>query len=400
VKIRSNPTLLSLFLLDPFKIGGMEVFARELSRQLGSEGWDSALCFNAKAKGKVRAFLELPNVRLYSLPERSTNLLHAGDFLECLRAVKPRIVHLHFTGIVSMLPWLAYCGGATKIFYTDHESRHAGGYKKLPVYKRWAAQIITWPVTNQIAVSKHVSSRAETEGYISRKKLIQIYNGVDSTRIGSAEAGTSFRNRLGIPADRFIVMQVGSLIPEKGCRLLISALAMAVPKNPLLHGVLVGEGPQEPELKELAEQLGVKEHVTFAGSSVDPFGEGVFAAADVVCCLPVWEEAFGFTLAEALAHGKPVVATSAGAIPEIVQDGITGLLVAKNDVASLAGRVLQLAADSELRSRIGRAAQQAVRERFELSDRVSELLQAYGVKLNATPTMVETAEPELLRASR
>src|SRR5215813_10062626 len=179
----SKPVVLSVLLLDPFKIGGMEMFVRELSRQLRAEDWNSVLCFNAQPPPVVREYFDLPNIRVISLPERSTNSLHLRDFLACLHTVNPQILHLHFTGVINPLPWLAWSNGVRKIFYTDHESRPAGPYKTLPTYKRWAARLITWPLTKQIAVSKYNLIREQAEGYISSKKLQHIYNGIDFRRV-------------------------------------------------------------------------------------------------------------------------------------------------------------------------------------------------------------------------
>jgi glycosyltransferase involved in cell wall biosynthesis len=401
MKTRSSPVLLSIFLHDPFRIGGMEMFARELSRQLEAEQWDSAVCFDAKPSAAVREFLDLPNVRLLSLPERNKNTssLYARDFLACLSAVHPRILHLHFTGVVNPLPWLAWFRGVGKIFYTDHTSRPAGPYQSPPIYKRWAGKALTWPLTRQIAVSKHLVTRAEVEGYVRPKKLIQIYNGTDFRRVSDDEKGASYRKRLGIASDRVIIMQVGSLIPEKGPGLLIDALALALPRNPRLHGVLVGIGPQATELKKRAGQYGVMSHMTFVPGSADPFGEGVFTAADVVCCLSNWEEAFGFTLLEAMAHGKPVIATAVGALTEIVESSGMGMVIARKDVAGLAERILQLAADPELRHRIGRSARQAVRKRFDVIEQVSVLLHLYGIKERRMRNSVDVSDPEALRSS-
>ena len=393
---RSNPTLLSVFMHDPYKIGGIEMFARELSAQLAERGCDSALYFNANPPPSVRQFLQLPNVRLSVLPERSAKVLHINDFLDCLRSVRPRILHLHFTGLINPLLWLARCNGVGRIFSTDHQSRQEGPVRKCPAPKRWAARLITWPLTKRIAVSRFILMRNEREGIISPGKLYHIYNGIDLRRVCDVSAGRSYRNRLGISSDRLVVMQVGSLIPEKGGQLLISALAKAIPRNPLLHGLLVGKGPLAAEMRQQAERSGIAKHLTFAQVSVDPFGEGVFAAADLVCCPSVWEEAFGFTLPEAMAHQKPVIATAVGAIPEIVEDGKTAFLIERNDVDTLTEKILQLAADAELRKRIGLAAQDAVRRRFNLTERVSELLRVYDLgNFSSVPLFQTTASTSL-----
>jgi glycosyltransferase involved in cell wall biosynthesis len=394
--------LLSLFLHNPFRIGGMEIFARELSLQLAAQEWDSVLCFDAKPPAIVREFLSLPNVRLLSLPERNKNenWLYARDFLACLRAVNPRILHLHFTGVVNLLPWLAWLRGVRKVFYTDNSSRPAGPYHRSPIYKRWAARALTWPLTRQIAVSKYLMTRAKVEGFVPPEKLIHIYSGTDCRRVSDEEKGASYRKRLGIAADRVIIMQVGSLIPEKGPGLLIDALALALPRNPRLHGVLVGIGPQATELKKRAEQCGVMSHMTFVPGSADPLGEGVFAAADVVCCLSNWEEAFGFVLPEAMAHGKPIIATAAGAITEIVESGVIGMVIERKDVAGLAESILQLAAHPELRQQLGHNAQDVARKRFDVTEQISELLQVYGIKESRMRTSLDVGDPEAMCSSR
>ena len=348
----------------------------------------------------MREFLNLSNVKLISLPERSTNSLHWMDFVDCLRAVKPQVVHLHFTGVVNLLPWSAYCSGVRKIFYTDHGSSAAGLFVRPPVYKRCLARALTMPLTAQIAVSQFVRKRGEAVGYISQEKMIQIYNGVDLGRVGSEEGGASFRTRLGIPSDRIVVLQVSNLIPEKGCDLMISALAAALPRNPFLHGVLVGGGPQKFQLMKLAQQGGVSDRMTFLPLSVDPFGEGVFSAADIVCCPSVWDEAFGFALVEAMAHGKPAIASAVGAIPEILDCSVANMLIERNDVEGLTERILQLASDPRLRDQIGWAAKRVVRQRFDLTERISELLRVYGIIASPTRTKGETAEPEVLHTSR
>ena len=125
--------------------------------------------------------------------------------------------------------------------------------------------------------------------------------------------------------------------------------------------------------------MGLGDRITFTGMIDDPFGEGVFQAADVVCQFSRWEEVFGWMIAEAMAHAKPVLATRAGGIPELIADGITGQLVARGDTAAMSESVIALLNDANLRVRMGQAAREAVSARFDLRKNVAQLLSAYGV---------------------
>src|SRR6185295_14946241 len=100
------------------------------------------------------------------------------------------------------------------------------------------------------------------------------------------------------------------------------------------------EGDYRQEYMRQAVEMGIEDRVTWTGMVEDVFGEGVYAAADVVCQFSRWEEVFGWMIAEAMAHGKPVVTTRVGGIPEVVQDQECGYLVDRGDTETMANKVL------------------------------------------------------------
>jgi glycosyltransferase involved in cell wall biosynthesis len=100
----------------------------------------------------------------------------------------------------------------------------------------------------------------------------------------------------------------------------------------------------------------------------------------VVCQFSRWEEVFGWMIAEAMAHRKPVVATRVGGIPELIQDGVSGFLVARADTQAMSARVLELLNDRGLRDSFGSAGQQTVSEKFDLSKNVSRLIASYELE--------------------
>jgi glycosyltransferase involved in cell wall biosynthesis len=129
-----------------------------------------------------------------------------------------------------------------------------------------------------------------------------------------------------------------------------------------------------------AEAMGLAAHITWTGLVQDPFAEGVYDVADIVCQLSEWEELFGWMIAEAMAYKKPIVATKVGGIPELVEDGVTGFLVGRGDSDAAATKLGQLASDPELRRRMGQAGKEIVSERFDLRRNVAQLLSVYGLK--------------------
>lgn len=151
---------------------------------------------------------------------------------------------------------------------------------------------------------------------------------------------------------------------------LLRAFALVRERVPAARLRIVGDGPEHAKLRALARQLGMAQSAVFTGAIADEEVRREYEQCDVFC-LPSVQEGFGIVFLEAMAAGKPVVATTAAAIPEVVQHGATGLLVSPGDVRALADALLLLLADAERRDRYGRAG----RERAALYDwrRVAEL---------------------------
>ena len=121
------PTIVSVFGVEPNRIGGTETFARELSVQLGERGWKSVLCFEKPPPKDVADFLNSPNITIDVLKRPTDfNLEATKELAAILRKYKPDILHLHFVGFVGIYPWLAKLLGVKKIFFTDHSSRPSG----------------------------------------------------------------------------------------------------------------------------------------------------------------------------------------------------------------------------------------------------------------------------------
>lgn len=144
----------------------------------------------------------------------------------------------------------------------------------------------------------------------------------------------------------------------------LKAFAVAARKNKNIRLTMVGGGPMKADLIQMAENWHLTERVEIKGWQSMAATENLIDAADVML-MPSRRESFGVAALEALAHGKPVIGSKIGGIPEIVEDEVNGLLIPTEDPESLAMAILRLAGDRDLRRRMGRAGRAGVREKFD-----------------------------------
>lgn len=189
--------------------------------------------------------------------------------------------------------------------------------------------------------------------------------GVDTARFAAPAGGRD-------AAGPLRVLCVGRLVPLKGQALLVRAVAALRDQGVDVDLTLVGDGPERPGLERLARELGVEDRVTCAGAVGQDRILARYHEADVFC-LPSFAEGVPVVLMEAMACELPVVTTRTMGIPELVEDGVGGLLVAPGDGEALAAALARLAADPALRERLGAGGRTRVREAFELHRTLDDL---------------------------
>ncbi len=222
--------------------------------------------------------------------------------------------------------------------------------------------VIDWLLRHKtdvaVAVSRAVKEFLMKGRSVPEHKIRVIWNGVPLQAFQNidAEKVQAFRERLNLPEDATVIGTVTRLREEKGNRYFIEAAAQLRSKFPQVYYVLIGDGPLRQELEALSRQLGVDDRVVFAGfvAEVPP----ALAALDIVT-MPSLREGFGLALAEAMAAGKPVVASNVGGLAELAEHEKTALLVPPADAGALAGALERLLADGGLRERLARAAREA-----------------------------------------
>jgi len=209
------------------------------------------------------------------------------------------------------------------------------------------------------------ADRVITTSEYCRQRIAQHYH-VPVERIGIVAEGIDVQaweqTLRGVPVRTDpdpTILCVARQYPRKHIADLLYAFASLRKYMPEVRLRLVGDGPEHDNLRALAARLNLGSAVTFLGSIPDADVKREYAHCDVFC-LPSIQEGFGIVFLEAMVAGKPVVATTAAAIPEVVQHGRTGILVPPGDPQSLAGALLLLLSDVDRRMQYGQAGQDAV----------------------------------------
>ncbi len=227
------------------------------------------------------------------------------------------------------------------------------------------SRLIRRNVDRVAAVSIAVKDALMDSG-VPEAKIGLIYNAVALKRFDpSAVDGRSARSKLGFAPDDIVVGTAGKLEEGKGVFELVRAAALLAKGRPSLKLLFVGDGPEKARLEKEAEQLSIRDRVIFAGLRDDM--EEMYAAMDIFVLPSTCIEAFGMVIIEAMAMRRPVVATEIGGIPEVVKDGVNGLLVKPGDHSALAEAMSRLMDDAELSSGLASEGRSTV-ERYYSED--------------------------------
>jgi len=227
----------------------------------------------------------------------------------------------------------------------------------------------------RIAVSQDVAEILKTREGVPANKLLVIPNGVDVERFQAGKSGReSVRSQLGFQDGAIVVGTVARLVEPKALHFLIKAVAQVSKAVPQVRLVIVGDGPLRGDLESAAADQGISDRVLFTGSRSDI--PEMLAAFDIFALSSI-SEGLPVSLLEAMAAGKPIVATKVGGIPEALADGREGLLVEPGDPDALAEAVRELACNPDLAARLGRQAAEKVAAEYSIAATVRKLEEVY-----------------------
>jgi len=237
------------------------------------------------------------------------------------------------------------------------------------------------------ALIRHVASAVVTVSDFLRRELVRtwgfnaeqvrrIYNGVDFRAFDQVPVGVSIRMQFGIPETAPLVGMVGNIRTPKGYEYFVRAARVVADKRPACRFLIVGQGKGKllDELRALITGLNLEETVILAGFRDDI--PSILRQLDVFALSSV-SEGLSIATIEAMAAARPVVVTDSGGPTEIVEDGVTGLVVAPADPEALAEKIMRLLDDPELARKFALRAKEAVRSRFDLDASVRNYVELY-----------------------
>lgn len=256
------------------------------------------------------------------------------------------------------LPWIAFVHGWT--------SENI----KMQMYHCLEKTLVPF-ASRVVAVSDSISRRLV---FVSANKIRVIPNAVDPAEVEIGNSGRNVRESLGMPPQALVAGVVGRFSPEKGQTYFLRALALARERFPQLIGILVGDGPDRQTLEAEGATLGLSGAIHFTGH-VTNVAE-YYRAMDLVV-MPSLSEGMPNVALEAMLFGKALVATRVGGIPEVVLDGVTGLIVEPRNSDQLALAMCSLLESPALLESHGRAGHQRVLDEFSPALRTQRILDLY-----------------------
>jgi glycosyltransferase involved in cell wall biosynthesis len=375
-------------------MGGPALHVAYLTAGLRERGYDTTLVAGSLARGEdsMDFVAEQLGIRVEHIAELRRDISAVHDLRAVLslarmiRRERPTILHTHTAkaGAVGRLAALL-AGGARPpiVVHTFHGHVLRGyfgpvrtfGFRQL---ERWLARM----TTALVAVSPEVRDDLVKLGVAPRDRFTVVRLGIRlDERVADRDGRDETRRVLGIGPDCFTVGWIGRMTAVKRTSDVLLAFKRLRERGVDARLCMVGDGPDREPLERRAHELGIMRNTLFLGYQEDvaPF----YAAFDAMI-LPSGNEGTPVSAIEALAAGRPVVATRVGGVPDVVRDGEDGFLVDTGDVDTLADRLVQLAEDSDLRRAMGEAGRSRVLARYSVERLVDDVDRLYRTLLAAT----------------
>ena len=265
--------------------------------------------------------------------------------------------------------WKSLSNNNVKWVVTNHGRRSS---PKLTLYN-FLDGFVVRHADRVVAVSRKIARKMRFAG-IAQGKILLIENGIDLERFTNNAPPEAIKESLGIEKDALVVGTIGALTKEKGHQYLLRAVLKVIRIYPQAIFLLVGDGIERPSLEKTVSSLGIKDSVIFAGMRKDV--PKILSIFDVFV-LPSLNEGLPMALLEAQGAQIPVIASYVGAIPDVLQDGVTGVLIPPKDPQAIAEAIIMILSDKQLASRIAKKGFERVRDNFSAERMARKYLSLY-----------------------
>ena len=362
----------------PPQVGGIQEHVSNLAQTLARQGHQLKIVTvrrnNSERVRDTFAGLDVIRVPQLNLP-KTMNAQYLAIATALLVALRIRgqadVVHYHtfwpdaFTAFIvnKFVPTV----------YTAHESRFLIMAEQ-PKSQRWL-RLALRPFQGILAPSTELLDVTRQLG-VSAEKSVFIANAVDANKFRPDLTRGSVRARYAIPADHCLILCPRRLVAKNGLEFLLESLPSIRRRFSGVSVLIAGDGPEKEKLQARTRELGCQDSVIFAGNQNNNSLPAFYADADIVA-IPSLKEATSIAGLEAMASARAVVATNVGGLPEIIEDGVSGLLVPPRDPEALSVAITRLLETPELRKQLGLAARASVERKFTWEQVANETSRAY-----------------------
>ena len=363
--------VLTIACINPTKIGSFERYCEELTKELRQKGHKHRIVFSGEPSQKVHELLLNAGAKLQVRDFGKLGFTDSLSLCKLAKTVDADLVHVHFYPPLSFFSFFNLFS-KRRYYATYHIS---GLICRLSPIKKLVKKLVFGiafgkGVQKIFCVSKYNQNKLLVDYQISENKTALIYNSVAVDLFDM-----SFNHREIKKDDTTKIICIAALIPEKGVQIAVKAVKQLTSEGSDVSLDIVGQGPYMGELRSLVDELKLEKRVGFLGSRDDI--PRLLQEYDISLVPSLWQEAFGYTTIEAMAAGVPVIASNVGGIPEIIEDGINGLLFTAGNVDGLKNKIRELINKPELVERLRPIARNTVIERFNLQKSISLQVSQY-----------------------
>jgi len=379
-------------------VGGPALHVAYLTAGLADRGYDTTLVAGTVGRGEesMAYVAQQRGVTIEPLEELHREIAPLRDVRAILRLARlirreqPTILHTHTAKAGAVGRIAALLAGSARppiLIHTFHGHVLRGYFNPLTTLGfRGLERCLARFTTMLVAVSPEVRDDLVGLRVAPAEKFAVVRLGIELRERVTAESGArdETRRALGVAHDAFLVGWVGRMTAVKRTHDVLRAFRALLDGGADAYLVLVGDGPDREPLERHAHQLGVARRCLFVGYQDDV--ARFYDAIDVLL-LPSVNEGTPVSVIEALAAGRPAVATRVGGVPDVIRDGIDGFLVEVGDAEGLGARLGELARDPERRRQMGSAGQTRVLERYDVVRLIDDIDSLYRRLLTEHRTM-------------
>jgi len=366
-----------LYLITDLNIGGTEKMLYETVKRLDKTKYLPVVC-SLKSYGYYAKKISEENIEVknFNIHKTFGFFLPIG-FLKVILEIK-RLIKERNAAIVHTFLFQANIIGKISVWLSGLKIPVISSIRVMEKQKKW--HLFFEKLTSDISTKFLVNSNALKNFLIEKKvapseKIEVIYNGIDVENLTTGDRDKIFKE-FNVSPESTLIVTCGRLHKQKGIEFLIDALSsLTFSPSHFFTLLIIGDGPERKNLERKVKKLGLEKKVIFTGWRTD--SQKIISCCDIFILPSLWEGTPNVIL-EAMAYGKPIIATSVGGVPELITHMVDGVLVPPGDTPALANAIQFVVSNKEKAIEFGKKAKEKISQKFRIEKMIQETENFYG----------------------